>query len=257
MITAQKDQLLAGKGALVTGASSGLGRAVGLALAKAGTGVGLIARSEIELRQLVQEIEASGEKALALPLDLASASEEDLASAVKQTVERFGRIDLLVNCAGTDVPGKVAELNLSDWDRVLAVNLRAPFVLAKAAFPYMQQAGRGTILNISSVAGKRGWANASAYCASKFGLSGLTQALAAEGKPYGIRAGIIYPGGMATGWGDWTAEERRTKAEVEKTPAEALPPERVAELIVWIASSPGEMVLNEVIVTPLQEKGWP
>ncbi len=77
----------------------------------------------------------------------------------------------------------------------------------------MQQAGHGTIINISSVAGKRGWANAAAYCASKFGLTGLTQALAAEGKPHGIRACIDYPGGMATSWGTWSPEDRGPTAE--------------------------------------------
>jgi NAD(P)-dependent dehydrogenase (short-subunit alcohol dehydrogenase family) len=120
---------------------------------------------------------------------------------VARVVEAFGRVDVLVNAAGTDVPGPVAELAVGDWDRVLAVNLRAPFVLAKAAFPHMRAAGGGTIVNVSSVAGKRGWANAAAYCASKFGLTGLTQALAAEGRPHGIRACVLYPGAMATSWG--------------------------------------------------------
>ena len=92
---------------------------------------------------------------------------------------------------------------------MLAVNLRAPFLLAKAVFPAMQDAGRDTIINISSVAGKRGWANAAAYCASKFGLTGFTQALAVEGKPHGIRARIVDPGGMATSWG----RRRRRTAE--------------------------------------------
>jgi NAD(P)-dependent dehydrogenase (short-subunit alcohol dehydrogenase family) len=102
----------------------------------------------------------------------------------------------------------VIELGVDDWDQVLAVNLRAPFVLAKAVFPHMRQAGRGTIVNVSSVAGKRGWANAAAYRASKFGLSGLTQALAVEGRPHGVRACVLDPGAMATNWGVWSAVAR-------------------------------------------------
>ncbi len=85
---------------------------------------------------------------------------------------------MLVNAAGTDVPGTVEELDVEGWDRTLSVNLRAPFLLSKAAFPHMREAGGGTIVNVSSVAGKKGWAKASAYCASKFGLTGFTEALA-------------------------------------------------------------------------------
>jgi 3-oxoacyl-[acyl-carrier protein] reductase len=120
---------------------------------------------------------------------------------VRRTVEALGRLDVLVNAAGTDAPGTVEELDLEGWDRTLAVNLRAPFLLSKAVFPHMREAGRGTIINISSLAGKKGWANASAYCASKFGLTGFTEALADEGKEPGIRAMVLYPGAMATHWG--------------------------------------------------------
>src|SRR6266498_2963179 len=182
---------LDGQVALVTGASSGLGRATAVAIALAGA-----------------EVRRVGGRALVLVADLADA--EALVGAVARAVDAFGRIDVLVNAAGTDVPGPVAELTVQDWDRVLAVNLRAPFVLAKAALPHMRAAGRGTIVNVSSVAGKRGWANAAAYCASKFALTGLTQALAAEGRPHGIRACVIYPGAMATSWGVWSPAARAT-----------------------------------------------
>jgi len=161
-----------GKAALVTGASSGLGRATAIALARAGADVALAARSKDELEGAKGEISELGRRALALPLDLAS--DTDTAEAVGRTFEAFGRIDILINAAGTDVPGTVEELSVEGWDRTLDVNLRAPFLLSKAAFPHMREAGSGTIVNISSVAGKQGWANASAYCASKFGLTGFT-----------------------------------------------------------------------------------
>jgi NAD(P)-dependent dehydrogenase (short-subunit alcohol dehydrogenase family) len=99
----------------------------------------------------------------------------------------------------------------------------------------MREAGGGIIVNISSVAGKKGWANASAYCASKFGLTGLTEALADEGKGYGIRVIVLYPGAMATNWGAFSPEERREGARNEAPPTRALPLERVADLIVWLA----------------------
>lgn len=146
---------------------------------------------------------------------------------------------------------------MSDWDLVLAVNLRAPFLLAKAVLPHMQTQGRGTIINVSSVAGKRGWANAAAYCAAKFGLTGFTQALHAEGKEHGIRAVVVYPGAMATNWGDWTPEARQGDEQEGRPANEALSPEDAASFLVWLAAAPQTMVLTETVMMPLKEQGWP
>lgn len=244
-----------GQVALVTGASSGLGRATALALAQAGAEIVLLARSADDLQQVTTELGSSGRRGIALPGDLAD--DHYILNAVQRTIEVFGRIDILVNAAGIDVPGAVVHLATSDWDYVVDVNLRAPFLLAKAVFPHMRQARRGTIINISSVAGKRGWANAAAYCASKFGLTGFTQALAAEGKAHGIRVCILYPGGMATHWGAWSSTERQARPAEALPVTQALPPAEVASLIVWIAAAPAELVLNEVIISPLEEQGWP
>ena len=243
------ERALNGQVALVTGASSGLGRATALALAQAGADVALLARSADDLQEVITELASSERRAVAFPGDLAH--EDYIVNAVAQA------IDILVNAAGIDAPGAVIQLATSEWDYVVDVNLRAPFLLAKAVFPHMSQARRGTIINISSVAGKRGWANASAYCASKFGLTGLTQALAAEGKAYGIRACIVYPGGMATHWGVWSSTERARSQREPPSVTKALPPAEVASLIVWMAAAPAELVLNEVIISPLEEEGWP
>ena len=240
-----------GKVALVTGASSGLGRATAIALARAGADVALVARSEEELEGAEQEVSRMGRRALVLPTDLADAGET--AAAVERTVGEFGRVDVLVNAAGTDAPGTVEELDVGGWDRTLSVNLRAPFLLSKAVFPRMREANGGTIINVSSVAGKKGWANASAYCASKFGLTGLTEALADEGRGHGIRAIVLYPGAMATNWGAFSPEERQ-ESEPNGAPAtRVLAPERVAEFIAWFVASPPEFVLTEGIVLPIEE----
>ena len=249
--TAKETGRLEGKAALVTGASSGLGRATAIALARAGADVALVARSQQELDSAKEEISKIGRRALTLSVDLAS--EDETTGAIGRTVETLGRIDVLVNAAGTDAPGTVEELDVEGWDRTLDVNLRAPFLLSKAAFPHMREAGGGTIINISSVAGKKGWANASAYCASKFGLTGFTEALADEGKEHGIRAIVLYPGAMATHWGAFAPEERQEGTPTEAPPTRALPPEQVADLIVWLAASPPEFVLTEGIVVPIEE----
>ncbi len=247
--------VLQGQTALITGASSGLGRASAIAFARAGADVALLARSERDLQAVAAEVEGLGGRALAIPTDLSD--ETAILGAVGQVVESFGRVDVLLNNAGTDAPGAVKDLEVSDWDLVLAVNLRAPFLLAKAVFPTMQAQGRGTIINVSSVAGKRGWANAAAYCASKFGLTGFTQALHAEGREHGIRAVVVYPGAMATNWGDWTPGAREEGEQGSRPPGEALSPEDAASFLMWLASSPQTMALTETVMMPLREQGWP
>ncbi|MDQ3637529.1 MAG: SDR family oxidoreductase [Actinomycetota bacterium] len=245
------DRALEGRAALVTGASSGLGMATAVALARAGADVALVARSAKELEETGKEVSKTGRRALTLPTDLAR--EDEAAAAVGQTVEEFGRVDVLVNAAGIDVPGTVEELDVGGWDLTLSVNLRAPFLLSKAAFPHMREAGGGTIVNVSSVAGKKGWANASAYCASKFGLTGFTEALADEGREHGIRAIVLYPGAMATNWGAFSPDERRQREPNGAPATRALPPEQVADFIAWFVASPPGFVLTEGIVLPIEE----
>jgi NAD(P)-dependent dehydrogenase (short-subunit alcohol dehydrogenase family) len=249
-----QDRGLAGQVALVTGASSGLGRATAIALAHLGASVALIARSERDLESLVEELRSDRHQALALPCDLADA--DALTRAFQLARNELGQPLALVNAAATDIPGSVVDLSVDEWDRVLAVNLRAVFLLCRLVVPGMLDAGRGTIVNVSSVAGKRGWARASAYCASKFALTGFTQALGAEVRPHGVRACVVYPGAMATHWGSWSGDERQPDLS-ETSPRDALPPETVAALIASIATAPDELVLDEVIATPLNEQGYP
>jgi NAD(P)-dependent dehydrogenase (short-subunit alcohol dehydrogenase family) len=165
--------------------------------------------------------------ALAVPTDLADAAA--IRGAVARVATELGRIDVLINAAGTDVPGAVETLDPAGWDRVIAVNLTAPFLLAKAVWPHLRRAGGGTIINVSSVAGRRGWANAAAYRATKFALTGFTQSLAAEGRQHGIRACVIYPGAMATAWGVWDATQRHSAGVSERPENEALPASQVAK----------------------------
>ena len=214
----------------------------------------MLARGAAELAETAERVRGHGVRASAAVVDLADADGID--RAVEQVRTELGGVGVLVNAAGTDVPGPVAGLAVGDWDRVLAVNLRASFLLARAVWPDMLHRGGGTVVNVSSVAGRRGWAKAAAYCSAKFGLTGLTQALAAEGRPHRIRACVLYPGAMDTSWGVWSPEDRADGA-APAVPADALSPDQVARLITWIAAAPPDVVLNEVTVTPLLEHGWP
>jgi NADP-dependent 3-hydroxy acid dehydrogenase YdfG len=204
----------------VTGASSGLGRATAIALAGAGAHIALVARSEPELEQVAAGLRSEDVRVLGLEVELADA--RAVIGAAERVISELGRVDLLVNSAATDVPGPVEHLSVEDWDRVLAVNLRAPFLLSKVVFSGMRKSGGGTIVNT-----------------------------------HGVRACVIFPGAMATAWGTSSAARRESLEREPTAPTRALPPEDVAALIVWIASAPPELVLNEVIATPLEEQGWP
>jgi NAD(P)-dependent dehydrogenase (short-subunit alcohol dehydrogenase family) len=242
-----------GQLAVVTGASSGLGEATAVRLAELGAQVALLARSRTDLDRVAARISGAGGAAFALPADLADP--DAAVAAIELLVASAGPPRVLVNAAATDAPGPAEDVPPADWQRVVAVNLTAPFLLSRAVFPHMRAAGGGTIVNVSSVAGRRGWANASAYCATKFGLAGLTQALAAEGAPHAIRVVCLYPGAMATHWGTWDAADRdqprRAAAE------DALPPEDVAGYIGWLVCAPAHLVVTEAVVAPIRERGWP
>lgn len=241
--------------ALVTGATSGLGRAVALRLAAAHLHVALVGRSEQDLKDTAEEVERQGVSALPLRADLADTA--GLADVVDRAAEELGGLSMLVNAAGTDKPGSAEQLSLEDWEHVVAVNLMAPFALARAAMPHMRRRGGGLIANVSSVAGRRGWANASAYCSTKFALTGLTQSLAAEGRNDGIRVCVLYPGAMSTSWGTFDPADRSRGGGGAADERDSLDPSVVADLIAWMATAPGQPVLNEVTMTPLREGGWP
>ena len=249
------DGVLRGSGALVTGATSGLGRAVALRLATAGADVALLGRSERRLHKTAEGVSSRGVRALPLPVDLGDTAA--LVEVAERAARELGALSVLVNAAGTDVPGSAEALAVADWERVIAVNLTAPFVLAKAVMPHMRSRGGGLVVNISSVAGRRGWANASAYCATKFALTGLTQSLAAEGRADGIRVCVLYPGSMNTSWGSFDPPQRGEDDSQPVDERDSLDPAIVADLIGWMATAPGQPMLNEVTMTPLREGGWP
>ncbi len=238
---------LSGRVALVTGGGRGLGECVCRTLAAAGAAV-VAADIRAELAEgLAHQLRDQGVKALGLRLDVGD--ERDAERAVREVVERFGRLDVLVNNAGTDVTLPVEELAFEDFDRVLQTNLRGPFVLSKVAFPCLRAQGGGHIVNVVSTAAKRTWANASAYHASKWGLLGLSHALHVEGRPHGIKVTAVIAGGMRTPF---------ILDRFPDTPLDVLQdPKNVAETIRFVLTQPAETVIPEVMVLPMRETSWP
>jgi NAD(P)-dependent dehydrogenase (short-subunit alcohol dehydrogenase family) len=242
-----------GQLAIVTGASSGLGEATAMRLGELGAQVALLARSTADLDRVAARISGAGGAACTLSADFADP--DAVVAAAARAISSYGPPRVLVNAAATDAPGLAEELPVADWQRVVAVNLTAPFLLSRAVFPHMRAAGGGTIVNVSSVAGRRGWPGASAYCATKFGLAGLTQALAAEGAPHDIRVVCLYPGAMATHWGTWSPADRHQPSRA--APEDSLPPEDVAGYIGWLVCAPAHVIVTEAVVAPIRERGWP
>ncbi|MBA4543105.1 MULTISPECIES: SDR family oxidoreductase [Thermoactinomyces] len=222
---------LSGKVAIVTGASKGLGRAIATRLARGGALVVAAARSKEKLEQLQQE---ESQKIVSFPCDVTRATE--VKALIDFTRERFGRLDILVNNAGIGRFGKVEDLSEDDWDQMMAVNLKGAFLACKYAIPHLKET-EGHIVNISSIAGTESFAGGAGYCASKFGLMALSDALTLELKPHQVKVSTVCPGSIKTEFG-------RHKDY-------ALEAEQVAETVWTIVSAPKGVIINQVRMRPL------
>jgi 3-oxoacyl-[acyl-carrier protein] reductase len=187
---------LQGRIALVTGASQGIGRACAVELAKAGATVVLAARNELKLAETMAEIEGAGGEAALIPLDVAS--EESIKAGAKAVLERFGKVEILVNNAGITRDGLMMAMKRADWDDVLGTNLTGAFLLTQALLRPMLKNRWGRIVNISSVVGRTGQAGQVNYASSKAGLIGLTRSLAREVASRGITVNAVAPGYIET-----------------------------------------------------------
>jgi len=245
------DNPLQGKVALVTGAGSGLGEATARAFADAGCSVVCIDINGEAAERVRRELANQDTKSLALQCDVSNAG------AVFKRVEavdaHFSRLDIVVNCAAIDHTLSVDEMTIEQWDQVINVNLRGPFLLAKAALPLMRRQHSGHIINVASTAATRAWANASAYHASKWGLVGFSRGLGVEGRADGIRVTTIIPGGMRTHFFDRFTEQGIPMPEQQNLQD----PANVARVIVFATQVPPESALQEVIITPMTETSWP
>ncbi len=244
-------QPLKGKVVLVTGAGSGLGEATARVFAENGCMVACVDLNRQAVERVHHDLEGQDSRSIALPCDVSDAS--SVFAAVNATVEYFGRLDIVVNCAAIDHTLSLEDMSVEQWDQVIGVNLRGPFLFAKAAWPFMKQQHAGHIINIASTAALRSWANASAYHASKRGIIGFGQGLSVEGRPHGIHVTTIIPGGMNTHFFDRFAEQGIPMPD----PKNLQSPATVAASIVFTAQVPPESNIQEILITPFNETSWP
>ncbi|HET7872073.1 MAG TPA: 3-oxoacyl-[acyl-carrier-protein] reductase [Terriglobales bacterium] len=200
---------VAGRVALVTGASQGIGRACALALAEGGASVALAARNQEKLAAVVKEVEAQGVQAAAFPMDVAQ--EENVKSAVKAALEHFGKIDILINNAGITKDTLLMRMKRGDWDSVLQTNLSGAFYSTQAVIASMLKQRWGRVINISSVFGQMGQAGQANYAASKAGLIGFTMALAREVGSRNITVNAVAPGYIETAMTESLSEDLKAK----------------------------------------------
>ncbi len=242
---------LKGRVALVTGAGSGLGAATARALAEVGAAVAVVDVNEQAAEQVAKDLREQDATALAIQCDVGD--KDAVFAAVERAVSRLGRLDIVVSCAAIDYTVSVAEMSVEQWDKVVAVNLRGPFLFAKAALPHMQRQRWGYFVNIASTAATRAWANAAAYHATKWGLVGFSRGLGVEGRADGIRVTTVIPGGMKTHFFDRFTEQGIPMPDLDNLQD----PANVARAIVCAITMPPQTALQEMIVTPVTETSWP
>ncbi len=231
---------LGGRVAIVTGAGRGIGRAVAGAFAREGAAVILAARSAGELDLVARQIAESGGRASAVPADVSD--ESAVGAMVKRALAEHGRVDILVTAAGAAGFGSVADSKTTEWDQMLAVNLRGAMLCCRAVLPAMMAQRRGTIINVGSVVTSRILPGSAVYTASKYGLLGFSRVLAEEVRPHGVRVGILSAG--ATDTPLWDAVPRAPDRGL------MLRPEQVAEAALLMALLEPSATLEEMTLLP-------
>jgi NAD(P)-dependent dehydrogenase (short-subunit alcohol dehydrogenase family) len=224
---------LAGQKILITGASSGIGKATALALVKLGASVALVSRNP-------EAQKAASATVKAYELDLANVSL--VAAKIANIVSDFGGIDVLINNAGMAYIGEIIDTPLVDWQKVIDLNLTSVFQCIQAVLPMMRKQQHGTIVNVASIAAKQAFPQWGAYCASKFGLLGMTQALAEEERSHGIKVMSICPGSVNTPLWDTVAANFSREAMLKE--------DNVADAIVYLLSLPAHAVVTDLVLMP-------
>ncbi|MBP2340601.1 NADP-dependent 3-hydroxy acid dehydrogenase YdfG [Saccharothrix coeruleofusca] len=244
---------LQGKVALVTGASSGIGEATAVALARAGAAVAIAARRVERLKALEERLTEEG--ARVLPVELDVTDEAACRAAVQRVADTYGGLDVLVNNAGVMLLGKIEGADTTDWTRMVSTNLLGVMYLTHAALPHLLER-RGAVVQVSSTAGRVVRAGGGVYNATKFGLNAFSESLRLEVTQRGVRVIVVEPGVVATELRDHITDQE-AKANMERTAAamRQLQPEDVAAAVVYAVTQPEHVAVNEILVRPT-DQGW-
>jgi len=232
---------LAGSVSLVTGGSRGIGRAIALRLAAMGSSVAICGRNAKALQSVAAELQARAPRVFSQVADVTRSG--DVASLVENTEASLGPISILVNNAGLGVFGPAQETSEEDWDRVLNTNLKSVFLVSRAVAPSMIRHKRGDIINISSLAGRNTFAGGGLYCASKWGVQGLSGCMAEDLREHGIRVSVICPGSVATEF----------SGRGPKDPTKVLTADDVAHAVAMVVTQGPQSFLSEIHVRPLRK----
>lgn len=225
--------------ALVTGASKGIGRVIAEQLAADGYDLALVGRDTASLKEVKEAVTENPDiKAISIEADLSDIN--SCSRIVEETVKAFGGLDLLVNCAGLSHKGSFTTVTPEEWDRIFAVNARAPFFISQAALPYLKQSEKPIVINVASVVGFKGYADQSVYSSSKHALTGFTKVFAKEVQPFGIRVHLISPGGVAT--------EMVKKMRPDINADELIQPEEIAEIVHFLVTRKGKGTIDQFYI---------
>ena len=241
-----------GKVVVITGASSGLGEATARLLSEEGASVVLGARRVDRLKSLADELTANGGKALAVATDVTH--HDQVKKLVDAAVQKFGRIDVMINNAGLMPHSPLERLKIDDWDRMIDVNIKGVLYGIAAALPYMKQQKAGHIINVSSVAGHKVTPNGAVYCATKHAVRALSEGLRVEVKPYNIRTTIISPGAVATELPDSVTEPDEAERIRKFYKEVAIPAESFARAVAIAISQPEDVDVNEILFRPTRQE---
>lgn len=248
---------LTGTVALVTGASSGIGEATARRLAQEGATVALVARRADRLDALAAQIREAGGTALAVAADITDRAQAE--GAVRSVVDRFGRLDVLVNNAGLMLLGPVVGADVEEWERMLAINVRGLLHMTNAALPHLLRAAEAgprqvaDVVNISSIAGRVAWANYGVYNLTKFGVNGFTESLRQEVTKKHVRVGVLEPGGVATELGSHNSGSMRDDIDTFFENTETLVPQDIADGIAYMVTRPRHASVAELWVMPTDQ----
>ena len=250
---------LTGTVAIVTGASSGIGEATAKELAAHGATVAVVARRKDRLDTLVAEIESTGGTALTVAADITDRSQAE--QAIQTVVDRFGRLDILINNAGLMLLGHVVDTEVEEWERMIAVNQNGLLYMTKAALPHLLDSakdelrGVADIVNISSIAGRQAWANFAVYNMTKFGVNGFTEALRQEVTKLQVRVGVLEPGAVATEL--VSQNSQKVQDDLAAADGAAIPvplqPVDIAENIAFMVTRPARSSIAELWAMPTSQ----